>query len=230
MMAILLLTRPAAASARTRAEVERRCPGARIVVSPVIEIVPADPGVLPLPAELILTSENGAEAAAGLGLPAGLRAWCVGAQTAAAARAAGFDPVSAAGDAEALLALILSREDRGLLLHLRGEHARGDIAPRLRAAGRQARDAVVYRQEEQALGPEARAVLAGAEPVVLPLYSPRSAAILAAEGPFAAPLRLIAISPAARRAAGALATAVVCEAARPDGEAMLAAICASLTE
>jgi uroporphyrinogen-III synthase len=121
MMAILLLTRPAAASARTRAEVERRCPGARIVVSPVIEVVPVDPGDLPLPAGLILTSENGAEAAARLGLPAGLRAGCVGAQTAAVARAAGFDAESAAGDAEALLGLILSREDRGLLLHLRGE-------------------------------------------------------------------------------------------------------------
>ncbi len=229
-MAILLLTRPAAASARTRAEVERVRPGQLVVVSPVIEIVPVDPGPLPVPGELILTSENGAEAARRLGLPKALRAWCVGAQTAAAARMAGFDAVSAEGDAEALLRLILAKEDRGPLLHLRGEHARGDIAPRLRAAGREARDAVAYRQDERRLTAEAQAVLAGREAVVLPLYSPRSAAILAAQGPFAAPLRVIAISRATLRAAGMLGAAETLIIGNPDGRGMLAAIAASLSD
>ncbi len=227
-MAILLLTRPAAASARTRAEMERLRPGLRVVVSPVIEIVPVDPGALPVPAGLILTSENGAAAAGRLGFPEGLRAWCVGAQTAGVARAAGLDAVSAEGDAEALLRLILAAEDGGPLLHLRGEHARGDIAPRLRAAGREARDAVVYRQEERALNPEALALLAGQEPVILPLYSPRSAALIAAGGPFSAPLCVIAISPATLKAATPLAAAAARSIGNPDGQAMIAAIAETL--
>ena len=229
-MAILLLTRPAAASARTRAEVQRLRLGQRVVVSPVIEIVPVAFASGTVPAGLILTSENGAEAAGRLGLPKGLRAWCVGAQTAEAARMAGFDAVSAEGDAEALLRLILAGEDRGPLLHLRGEHARGDIAPRLRAAGRDARDAVAYRQDERTLNAEAQAVLAGREAVVLPLYSPRSAAILAAQGPFVAPLRVIAISRPTLKAAGTLGAAEARIIGNPDGREMLSAIAESLSD
>lgn len=229
-MAILLLTRPAAASARTKADIARRHPGVRIVVSPVMEIVPVPFAPDVVPGELILTSENGAEVAGRLGLPAGLRAWCVGARTAEVAAAAGFDAISADGDAEALIPLILSAPDGGPLLHLRGEHARGDIAPRLRAAGRDARDAVVYAQEERALSEEALAVLGGAERVVLPLYSPRSAAILAQQGPFEAPLRVIAISRATARAVEGLGVAHISQIDNPDGQYMLSAIVDSLSD
>lgn len=228
-MAILLLTRPAAASARTAAEVARLCPGVRIVLSPVMEIVPLPVELDVVPGGLILTSENGAEVAGGLRLPPGMRAWCVGGRTAEVARAAGFDAVSAEGDAEALLALILSRGEEGPLLHLRGEHARGDIAPRLRAAGRAAREAVVYRQEERRLNTEALAVLGGGERVVLPLYSPRSAAIIVEQGPFAAPLSIIAISRAAGRAAEGLGAKDISLIDKPDGQYMLSAIVDSLS-
>lgn len=229
-MAILLLTRPAAASARTAAEVARLRPGVRVVVSPVMEIVPVPVVLDAVPEELILTSENGAEVASGLGLRRGLRAWCVGARTAEVAREAGFDAISAEGDAEALLAMILSAPDGGALLHLRGEHARGDIAPRLRAAGRMAQDAIVYRQEERRLTGTAREVLEGEQTVVLPIYSPRSAAILAAQGPFRAPLRVIAISGAAARSARGLENAVISQIDNPDGQSMLSAIVDSLTD
>jgi len=183
-----------------------------------------------VPAAVVLTSENGAEVAARLGLPGEVRAWCVGARTAEVARTAGFDAVSAEGDAEALLRLILSAPDEGALLHLRGEHARGDIAPRLRAAGRIAADAVVYRQEARALTAEALAALGGDIPVVLPLYSPRSAALIAAQGPFAAPLRVIAISPAAARAAEVLQAGRITSIDTPDGDRMLSAILDSVAE
>jgi uroporphyrinogen-III synthase len=229
-MAILLLTRPATASARTKAEVERLRPGVRVVVSPVIEIVQVPFTQAPAQGELILTSENGAEAAVALDLPKGMRAWCVGARTAEVARAGGFDAVSAEGDAEALVALILSSSVRGELLHLRGEHARGDIAPRLRAAGRDARDTVVYRQEERVLSDEARSVLGAEQRVVLPVYSPRSAAILVAQGPFAAPLHVIAISREAARAAKGLKGAVISEIDNPNGQSMLSAIVDSLSD
>lgn len=229
-MAILLLTRPAAASARTRAEIARLRPDTRVVISPAMEIVPIPATIDTTPAGLILTSENGAEAAGRMGLPQGMVAWCVGTRTAEVARAFGFDAVNADGDAEILLRAILSAPDTGPLLHLRGEHARGDIAPRLRAAGRAAQDIVVYRQEDRPLSPEARAVLAGAAPVILPLYSPRTAAIVAEQGPFSAPLHVIAISAAAARAAERLEPARISQIDNPDGQSMLSEIVDSLAD
>jgi uroporphyrinogen-III synthase len=231
MVAILLLTRPAAASARTKAEVARLRPGVRVIESPVMEIVPV-PFALGdmVPGAVVLTSENGAAVASGLGLRPGTRAWCVGGRTTEVARAAGFDAISAEGDAEALLALILSAADEGALLHLRGEHARGDIAPRLRAAGRNAADAVVYRQEARVLTPEALTVLGGNNPVVLPLYSPRSAELIAGQGPFSAPLRVIAISRATARVAEALRPERIALVDNPDGHKMLSAILDSVAE
>ena len=146
------------------------------------------------------------------------------------AKAAGFAAVNADGDAEVLLRAILSAPDTGPLLHLRGDHARGDIAPRLRAAGRAARDLVVYRQEEQPLSAEAKAVLGGAERVVMPLYSPRTAAIVAEQGPFSAPLQIIAISAAAARAAERLQPERISQIDNPDGQSMLSAIVDSLVD
>lgn len=229
-MAILLLTRPAAASIRTKGEVVRLRPDVRVIVSPVMEIVPVPFTPEAVPAALILTSENGAEAAGQMGLPPGLPAICVGARTAEVARAQGFAAESAEGDAEALIEMILSRADPGPMLHLRGAHARGDIAPRLRAAGRQVADAVVYRQDECPLTEEARVALRGAELVVVPVYSPRSAAILAQQGPFSAPLRVIAISRSAAKAAGALSPERISQIDNPDGQSMLSAIVDSLED
>jgi uroporphyrinogen-III synthase len=229
-MAILLLTRPAAASARTRAEIARLRPDTQVVISPAMEIVPVPAMVGEFPAGLILTSENGAEVAGQVGLPPGMVAWCVGTRTAEVAEAAGFAAVNAEGDAEVLLRAILSAPDAGPLLHLRGEHARGDIAPRLRAAGRMAHDLVVYRQEEQPLSAEAKAILGGATRVVLPLYSPRTAAIVAEQGPFSAPLHVIAISAAAARAAERLEPERISQIDNPDGQSMLSAIVDSLAD
>ncbi len=227
-MAILLLTRPYAGAARTEADIARLRPGTRIVTSPAMEIVPVPATIDLVPAGLILTSENGAEAAGRLGLPPGLPAWCVGTRTAEVARAAGFAAINAEGDAEVLLQAILSAPDAGLLLHLRGDHARGDIVPRLRAAGRAARDIVVYRQEDRPLTAEAKEVLAGQVRVVLPLYSPRTAAIVAEQGPFSAPLHVIAISSAVARAAERLQPERISQIDNPSGQYMLSAIVDSL--
>ena len=89
---------------------------------------------------------------------------------------------------------------------------------------------VAYRQDERTLNAEAQAALAGREAVVLPLYSPRSAAILAAQGPFAAPLRVIAISRPTLKAAGTLGAAEARIIGNPDGREMLLAIAESLSD
>lgn len=223
----LLLTRPEAASRRflTACEAARRGP-VPAVLSPVMAIRPVEVRLEEPPAALILTSENGAVRAGELGLAPRL-AWCVGARTAAEARRAGLHAVEAGPDAEGLLAALLEARPAGPLLHLRGEHARGRLAERLRAAGIEARDAVAYRQEALAPEPEARAALSGRDPLVAPIFSPRSAALLAAWDP-RAPLHVVALSPAVAEAARALRPESLAVAGAPESEAMVTATLAAL--
>lgn len=231
----VLITRPAAQADRFAADLRARFAAAvEPVASPLMEpdlLTPEWPvGDYSC---LILTSETGVEGAARLramGRELPKRALCVGDRTAAVARAAGFDAKSAQGDAETLIALILAGNDPGPFLHLRGKDARGDIAPRLSAKGRPAVAAVVYDQRAVPLGDDARTLLAGDRAVVVPLFSPRSADLLLAQGPFSAPLLVATLSPAVAARAEALAPARMVTAARPDAGAMMDAIAALIPD
>lgn len=86
-------------------------------------------------------------------------------------------------------------------MHLHGEHTRGDVAARLRAAGLAVEARMVYRQVELPLSDTAHALLQGEAPVILPLFSPRSARLLAGQiEPPRAPCRIVAISTATAQA------------------------------
>ena len=231
----VLLTRPAAQGDRFAADLRARFGNA---VDPVASPLMAPELLCPDWPEgdyscLILTSETGVEGAVrlrdlGRVLPG--RAICVGDRTAAVARAVGFDAQSAQGDAEALIALILAGDDPGPFLHLRGKDARGDIAPRLAAKGRSAVAAVVYDQRAVPLTDRARGLLGGTSAVIVPLFSPRSADLLAAQGPFASPLLVAALSPAVAARAEALVPQRMVVAARPDAGAMVEAIAALIPD
>lgn len=218
----LLLTRPEAASRRFLADCEAAWGGPiPAVVSPVMAIRPVEVRLSGPPAVLVLTSENGAARAGELGLGP-LEAWCVGPRTAEVARAGGFRVIESGPDAERLLAALLAVRPAGPFLHLRGEHARMEVAERLREAGFDARDAVSYRQEALPPTPEAREALDGARPLVAPLFSPRSAALLAAWTP-RAPLHVVAMSEAVAEEARPIVPASLTIARSPDGEAMVEA-------
>ena len=225
---VLLLTRPAAAGERFIAEMGADLAGVDIVKSPVIGIEQLSPALPDIqPEALILTSENGAEAAARLGL-APMRAHVVGPRTAEVARSLGFDPAPPVPDAEALLALLMALRPKGPLLHIRGEHASGAVGPRLSEAGIPVVELIAYAQHALAPGDEALALLAGDVPVVLPLFSPRSAALVAGWATPRAPVHLVAISAAAaERAAGMLPASMII-AETPDGPGMAAATRLSL--
>lgn len=224
---VILLTRPAVGSSRFAAALLARLPGTRVVTSPLLApsfLTPQLPGRDW--AGLILTSETAAESARritadGTLLPS--LAFCVGDRTAEAARALGLTPVSAKGDAEALIALILGHGSKGPLLHLHGRDTRGNIAGRLNSAGIETHSVIAYVQSQQSLSVEATELLASDNPVLAPLFSPRSAEILAAElaGRHLSPtLTIVALSPAVAKAAQQL-NAEVQIAARPDAPAML---------
>jgi uroporphyrinogen-III synthase len=220
----VLLTRPLAqAQAFAAALTDRFGPGVRPLIAPLMAPELLTP---PLPdgpfKGVIFTSATGVLAAAAWpDLPR--RAWCVGDRTAAEARQAGFAARSAGGDAAALVAAIRADPPEGRLLHLRGEDARGDIAATLTADGIATDEVIVYRQVPQPLTAAAQALLQGDGPVILPLFSPRSATLFGrAAGAVRARLHVVAISRAVP--ATEIRHASLTLAGQPDGPGMLDAI------
>ncbi|QXI62811.1 hypothetical protein CP157_00495 [Paracoccus marcusii] len=208
---ILLMTRPGDDSERTAARI-----GADVIVAPILQIVPVDHdgAALARAPGLVFTS---AHAVASAGPGRGRPAICVGERTGQVARDAGFAVIQGAGTADSLVPLIAASPVP--LVHPHGRH----LAQRLAVPG-----VVVYDQQPQPLTARARAALMGARPVVVPVYSPRSARLLAGMAAGArAPLWLVAISDAAAAAwtAPAARRAV---ADQPSGRAMDAAIRAML--
>lgn len=213
----ILLTRPQEASARFAAQIGG-VTGWPVLIAPLLRIVPVahDAARLRDAVGLVFTSENGVAAAGeGRGRPA----ICVGPRTAQAARAAGFEATAGPGDAARLMPMLAGL---GLgWLHPRGAH----IAAELPVPG-----ITVYDQQALPLSAAGRALLRGQAPVVLPLFSPRSARLAAqAARDAAAPLWLAAISAAAAAAWGQAggpvpARRVVADA--PDAGGMARAIAA----
>jgi uroporphyrinogen-III synthase len=227
----VLLTRPEAeARAFAEALVGRLAGRVRPVVAPLMAVEPIEP-TLPAGrfAGVIFTSAAGVDASRRLKAALPELAWCVGARTADRAAAAGFQARSAHGDADALVVAILADRPRGRLLHLRGEDTRGNVAERLNSAGIETESVVVYRQASQPLTAEGAALLQAAEPVIVPLFSPRSARLFAElAGQPKAELHLVGMSAAVAAAAGTISHRSLIVARRPDAESMLDAVEAAL--
>jgi uroporphyrinogen-III synthase len=233
-MPSFLLTRPEARASRFAAQLRARFgPQAGIVTSPLLF-----PRLLaaPLPAErcsaIIFTSETGVDGFRHLSAEQGLLAFCVGDRTAAAAQAAGFVAQSAGADAMALVETISRATPGGPLIHARGRDTTGDLAVRLASLGYRVHEMVVYEQIATPLSPEAARLLSGDGPVIAPVFSPRSAALLAADAAVQArhaPLWLATLSPTVAAACAAAQAERTACAARPDADALLDAVAALLT-
>ena len=222
---ILLMTRPWGVS---QSFVARLCSAAlqdtQVIYAPLIDIVPCGmPPLLARYAGVIFTSANGVEAAP-VAVDAGMPAYCVGRRTARRARAAGFRVQITAQDADDLVARIADLSPQGRLAHLSGRHTRGDIAARLGAAGIAVDARVVYDQQLRPLTAQALRALSGEVPVILPLFSPRTAAHLVSHVKEAPHTRIIALSGAVRDALGQARFAQVQIAAYPSGKDMVASI------
>jgi uroporphyrinogen-III synthase len=221
----VLLTRPIAeARAFALALIQHFGPRVQPVLAPLMAVEYLAPPLPPDPfAGVIFTSAAAVEAALRIGADLPKDAWCVGRKTADRAAAAGFNALSADGDADALVSAILVAPPQGRLLHLRGQDVRGAVAERLNSAGIETVSVTVYRQEAQPLLPEGAALLAGDGPVILPLFSPRSATLFRSAMPAdsRAALVLVAMSDAVADAARQIPRRAMVTAAQPTAEAML---------
>ncbi|MDO9526784.1 MAG: uroporphyrinogen-III synthase [Gemmobacter sp.] len=228
---ILLLTRPAEASARFAAQVQDVLGSViTVVTSPLIRPHFVDPP----PSQMILlrqargivfTSETGVAGFARISADRSLPAFCVGPRTAQAARSAGFTATEHGGDAAHMAPDLIRLRPTPPLIHARGVDTTGDLAGALSAGGLPATGIIVYDQCEQPLSVQAAAVLAGSRPVVVPLFSPRSASLFAVAADGArAPLFLAAISAAAAEPLNGLGAMVLRLAIEPTAEGMVTAV------
>lgn len=173
MRPIILLTRPEKASRRFAAQLREALGSVEVVISPLLQISPLVQSVdLSGVVALVFTSAH----AVPFGAP-GMRCYCVGDATARAAKAAGMQAISAGSDATGLSRRILADGETGPLLHIRGAHSRGQVAQTLTDAGCQTREIVAYDQVARPLSDTAKALLGGESPVIVPVFSPRTAEI-----------------------------------------------------
>lgn len=179
-MVQLLLTRPEADSVRFAAQLQAAGVEVEPLIAPLMRIEVLPVPVLAQDQAVIFTSRNGVWA-----LPdgAGRLAYVVGAATDAAAQRAGYVTRAADGDAEALFRRIMADHAAGTfqggLHHIRGRHARGDLAARLTAAGVPTGETVSYEQVAQHFDTAMEKRLEMPEKLMVALFSPRSAALFA---------------------------------------------------
>lgn len=130
---------------------------------------------------LLFTSINGVKAFVALGDSSNIPCYCVGKRTAAAAREAGLNAISADGAAADLIALVANdlNPTDGPLLCVRGEITAGGVAKKLVECGFTVKSEVLYQQKSCDFSPETQQAMAKGEVNVLPLYSPLTARRLA---------------------------------------------------
>ena len=230
----ILVTRP-----REDAEALAGLLGARgleTIIEPLLEIEYVDGPRLDLDGvqALVATSANGLRAFAKRENNTSLPVFAVGDASARAAKEAGFTWVlSAAGDVQALAALLVAECDpaRGALLHAAGSRLAGDLAGLLEGAGFAYRREVLYRsRKSRALSAStAQALKEGAVDGIL-FFSPRTAetfVILARNADLAescSGVMAFCLSAAVAAMAEGLAWRQVVIAGRPVEDSLLAAI------
>lgn len=190
--ATVILTRPRAASEAFKADLEPSLAGVSILMSPLLEIVPTDYSVdLTGYFGVIFTSTNGVLHG---GPPSDVPAFCVGNATTELAVQHGWNAQTLGETSQDLIAALKDLRPQVPLLHIGGRHRRGDVATHLARSGISTDTIDVYDQRLKPLSNEAKLVLRGEKPVIVPLFSPRTAGQFAAEADIKAPVHFVAIS------------------------------------
>ena len=127
---------------------------------------------------LLITSSNAVTylpaALAGSKLPT----FCVGGATTHVALKQGLMAQHLAATAQGLYNVLSRRFLEGPLLHLRGSHSTLDFEAYFRDTPTDVQNLITYQQIAQDLAPATYTLLRGMVPIVLPIFSPRSAELL----------------------------------------------------
>lgn len=219
----LILTRPAGSNSGFKAGI---APQARDCVdfihSPLLEIVPIEEaGTRSDAAHAIFTSANGVKYA-----PEGNKrpAFCVGEKTTQLARSHGWDAVFAGATVTALKDYVLANRPQGEIRHYSGVFVRGNVARDLSVAGLNVTNVPLYDQRLLPFSPQALAVLEGAAPVIVPLFSPRTAAHFVAISPAHPKLYIVSMSTAVADSFSEMAVARLIIAQEPTAKSMAACV------
>ncbi len=227
----VLLTRPEEDARPLARRLDER--GVASLIEPLLAIVPAPGAQLDLEGvqAVLVTSANGARALARATRRRDLAVYAVGQASAAVASESGFAAVTGAGgDVEALAGLAIAEldPDGGAVVHVAGSAVAGDLAGRLRAAGFEARRAVLYEAHPvAALSPACVTALAAGGLDAVLLFSPRTAATFvrlvgqAAVAERCRELDGLCLSEAVARAAAQLTWRRLRVARQPTAEALL---------
>lgn len=224
MQPTIVLTRPKAQSAAfADALVAARGVALPILIAPLMRIDPVTPPDFGKPDHIIFTSVNGVDQAKELGVPISTTAWCVGDQTAQAAACYGFEVHNAKGNSDDLVTLMTAAKPRGQIVHFHGAHVAGRIAERLTDAGLTCEGRVVYAQVDENPPDALRAAFDQTAHLIVPVFSPRSAKLLAQTLPHHAPISLIAISAGVAEVCKMIPSVEVVTSEFPDKKSMIAA-------
>ncbi|MEL6994341.1 MAG: uroporphyrinogen-III synthase [Pseudomonadota bacterium] len=195
---VILITRPEA-SGRMFADQIAELIGNNhdIIQSPllVIERFKSPPNLSDIKT-LIFTSAHAVRAFVDLEKRRDFVCYVVGSATAEIAMLANFEPIDGGGHADALIEKIINDLPQTPCLYVRGEHVSSDLAGMLNAAGITTHQVTLYGQSVSPLNLEARDALNSKKPVLLPLFSARSAQLFFEQGIGSAPLHVIAMSEA----------------------------------
>lgn len=226
MTPTILITRPEPSGAAFAKQVQKVIGAkAKIILSPVLQIEPWGelPDLAPI-RHLIFSSHHGVKAFARLSDRRDIAAYAVGEATAQAGREIGLSVAACGGNARQMLERIRADARPGPYLHVRGEHTTGNLALDLNLAGIETTEAVIYRQRAAGLTEEAKESLRKKAPVILPLFSPRSARLVLSGAVVQAPAFVAAIS---QNVADEIPTGLAQEvviAQEPTAPAMLAVV------
>ncbi|MEO9457590.1 MAG: uroporphyrinogen-III synthase [Erythrobacter sp.] len=187
----LLLTRPKTGAEEFWSALEPSIQNlATPIFSPLLKIISLRPELIDL-GSVIFSSVNGVAHS-----PKGDNkiAYCVGAMTTKAAKKSGWKAVQLGDTADELVKTMQSMDFSTPLTHLCGVHTRGQIAQRLTSAKRPTARIAVYDQKQILLNALAIEAQHSNFPLLVPLFSPRTARNFAKQHKGTAPLYLIALS------------------------------------
>jgi uroporphyrinogen-III synthase len=188
----LLLTRPLAGSQAFWEALDKKTRQIlRPVFSPLIKIVPLASPESQV-GSAIFTSAHGVENGP---QGQGKTAYCVGAMTTQAAVDAGWNAVQKGETADQLVELLSNTAIDQPLTHFAGTHTRGDIARRLTSGGISTQYRAVYDQQLCPLTDAATEALSSNFPLLVPLFSPRTAGGFAHQTQGHKHLHIVALSP-----------------------------------